>query len=207
MKYAIKVPVDDGWLYVTETDTNGNLIAKTFDTREEAEALKKSIDYLDSDALSQVVEYHKDALGNTIFKLTEEQIEELRVKKQAIKEELYDKVKMEMFKASSALEGLPPEENIIPDSWVIIEVKTPAGQFQKILSGWSGGYLYGDSWRMSSPMKELNIKVNQDFFTVDTETGSRYTLYKSRQGLRMSNAGIYNELKEKYGNMMEIVEL
>ena len=102
MKYAIKVPIDEGWLYVTETDANGNLIAKTFDTREEAEALKKSIDYLDSDALSQVVEYHKDSLGNTIFKLTQEEIEELRVKKQAIKEELYDKVKMEMFKASSA---------------------------------------------------------------------------------------------------------
>jgi len=142
-------------------------------------------------------------------KLTDGEIEELRTKKQAIKEELYDKVKMEMFEASSALEGfpLPSEQDITPDSWVIIEVKTPAGQFQKILSGWSGGYLYGDSWRMSSPMKELNIKVNQDFFTVDTESGSRYTLFKSRQGLRMSNASIYNELKEKYGNMMEIVKL
>ena len=39
-------------------------------------------------------------------KLTEKEIKELRAKKQAIKEELYDKVKMEMFKASSALEGI-----------------------------------------------------------------------------------------------------
>ena len=140
-------------------------------------------------------------------KLTDEEIEELRAKKQAIKEELYDKVKMEMFEASSALEGLPPEQGITPDSWVIIEVNYEGEQFQKILSGWSGGYLYGDSWRMSSPVKEINIKVNQDFFTVDTESGSRYTLFKSRQGLHMSNSGIYNELKEQYGNMMEIVEL
>ena len=100
-----------------------------------------------------------------------------------------------------------PEENITPDSWVIIEVKTPAGQFQKILSGWSGGYLHGDSWRMSSPVKELNIKIEEDFFTIDTESGSRYTLWKSRQGLRMSNSGAYNELKEKFGDMVEIVEL
>ena len=120
------------------------------------------------------------------------------------KDELYDKVKMEMFEASSALE---PEEGITPDAWVIIEVKTPAGQFQKILAGWSGGYLYGNSWRMSSPMKELNIKTHEDYFTVDTESGSRYTLWKSRQGLRMSNAGIYNELKEKFGDMLEIVNL
>jgi len=91
-KYAIKVPVDDGWLYVTQTDTNGDLVARTFDTREEAEALKKSIDYLGSDALSQVVEYHKDPFGNRILKLTQEEIEELRVKKQAIHEELKDKI-------------------------------------------------------------------------------------------------------------------
>jgi hypothetical protein len=140
-------------------------------------------------------------------KLTDEEIEELRAKKQAIKEELYDKVKMEMFEASSALEGLPPEQGITPDAWVIIEVNHEGEQFQKILSGWSGGYAYGDSWRMSSPVKELNIKVNQDFFTVDTESGSRYTLWKSREGLRVSNAGIYNELKEKYGDMLEIIEL
>lgn len=102
---------------------------------------------------------------------------------------------------------VPPEEGIIPDNWVIIEVNHKGKQFQKILSGWSGSYLYGDSWRMSSPIKEINIKVNQDFFTVDTDSGSKYTLFKNRQGLRMSNSGIYNELKEKFGDSVEIVEL
>ena len=101
---------------------------------------------------------------------------------------------------------LPPEESITPDSWVIVEYNG-SHQFQKILAGWSGSYLYGDSWRMSSPIRELNIKVNQDFFTATTDSGSTYQLFKSRQGLRMSNAGIYNELKEKYGDSVEIVEL
>ena len=100
-----------------------------------------------------------------------------------------------------------PEEGITPDSWVIIEVNHEGEQFQKILSGWSGGYLDGDAWRVSSSVKELNIKVNQDFFTVVTESGSRYTLFKSRQGLRMSNAGIFNKLKEKYGDLLDIIEL
>ena len=45
-------------------------------------------------------------------KLTDAEIEELRAKKQAIKEELYDAVKMEMFEASSKLEGI--EYNKIP---------------------------------------------------------------------------------------------
>ena len=102
---------------------------------------------------------------------------------------------------------MPAEEGIIPDNWVIIEVNHQGEQFQKILSGWSGSYLYGDSWRMSSKIKEINIKVNQDFFRVETESGSTYSLFKSRQGLRMSNSGIYNELKEKFGDAIEIVEL
>jgi hypothetical protein len=106
---------------------------------------------------------------------------------------------------------LEPEEGITPDAWVILEIQDPIHPGypprQKILSGWSGSYMYGDSWRMSSPVKQLNIKINQDFFTVDTESGSRYNLWKSRQGLRMSISGIYNELKEKFGDRVEIVEL
>ena len=139
-------------------------------------------------------------------KLTDTEIEELKDKKKQIRDELYDKVKMEMFEASSALERLPPEQGITPDSWVIIEVNHEGEQFQKIISGWSGGYLDGDSWRMSSPIKRMKISLDNDYFTVDTESGSFYTLYKSRQGLRMSNAGIYNQLKEKFGDMIEIVE-
>ena len=102
---------------------------------------------------------------------------------------------------------MPAEQGITPDSWVIVEVNHEGQQFQKIISGWSGSYLYGDSWRMSSPIKEINIKVNQDYFTVDTQTGSRYNLFKSRQGLRMSNAGIYNQLKEQFGDAVELITL
>jgi hypothetical protein len=43
-------------------------------------------------------------------KLTETEIQELQEKKKQIREELYDQVKEEMFKASSALEGMTPEQ-------------------------------------------------------------------------------------------------
>ena len=102
---------------------------------------------------------------------------------------------------------LEPEQGITPDSWVIVEVNHEGKRFQKILSGWSGSYLYGDSWRMSSQIKKMEIDIYSDKIVVYTESGSWYNLYKSHQGLRMSNAGIYNELKEKYGDDMEIVEL
>ena len=102
---------------------------------------------------------------------------------------------------------MPPESGIAPDSWVILEVNHEGEQFQKILSGWSGGYLDGNSWRLSSPIREINIDVEKDYFSVDTTSGSQYTLYKSNQGLRISNAGIWNQLKLQFGDAVEIVEL
>ena len=102
---------------------------------------------------------------------------------------------------------MPAEQGITPDSWVIIEVNHEGEQFQKILSGWSGSYLYGDSWRLSSPIKNMHIDIDKDYITVETDSGSVYNLRKQYQGLRMSNAGIWNELKEKFGDMVEIVEL
>jgi len=106
----------------------------------------------------------------------------------------------------SDLMSLPPEQGIKPDAWVIIEIKQ-GEQFQKILSGWSGSYLYGDSWRLSSPIKKMHIDIDKDYITVETDSGSVYNLRKDYQGLRMSNAGIWNQLKEKFGDMVEIVEL
>ena len=102
---------------------------------------------------------------------------------------------------------LEPEQGITPDAWVIIEVNHEGEQFQKILSGWSGSYLYGDSWRMSSPIKEMHMDVSKDYIVVETNSGSVYNLRKDYQGLRMSNAGIYNQLKERFGDSVEIVEL
>ena len=102
---------------------------------------------------------------------------------------------------------LEPEQGITPDSWVILEVNHEGEQFQKILSGWSGGYLDGETWRLSSPIKELNINIDSEWITAITETGSTYKLLTKSQGLRMSNAGIYNRLKERFGDKVEMIEL
>lgn len=112
---------------------------------------------------------------------------------------------------SNEIIHMPAEEGITPDAWVIIEIQDPIhpgmSPMQKILSGWSGGYLYGDSWRMSSRIKKIDIDINKDHVTVETDSGSVYNLRKQYQGLRMSNAGIYNQLKEKFGDAVEIIEL
>lgn len=107
----------------------------------------------------------------------------------------------------SDLISLPPEQGITPDAWVILEVNHDGEQFQKVLAGWSGSYLYGDSWRISSPVKNMHLDIDKDYITVETDSGSVYNLFKHNQGLRISNAGIYNQLKEKFGDAVEIVAL
>jgi len=102
---------------------------------------------------------------------------------------------------------LEPEQGLAPDAWVIVEVNHEGEQFQKILAGWGGSYLYGDSWRMSSPIKQLDTGINEKYIIAFTESGSVYTLYRDYQGLRMSNGGIWEELKERFGDSVEIVEL
>ena len=102
---------------------------------------------------------------------------------------------------------LEPEQGIFPDNWVLLEINNDGEQFQKILAGWSGSYFYGDSWRPTSPIAELDIKINSKWITATTESRSTYNLSKPHQGLRMSIAGVYNELKEKFGDSVEIVEL
>ena len=105
------------------------------------------------------------------------------------------------------MESMAPEQGITPDSWVILEVSHEGETFRKILAGWSGSYLYGDSWRMSSPIKEVNKSDSEFYATVATNSGSVYNLYYQANGLRMSNAGVYNQLTEKFGDKVRIVEL
>jgi len=100
---------------------------------------------------------------------------------------------------------LEAEQGMNPDAWVILEISHKGEQFQKILAGWSGSYLYGDGWRLSSPIKTMNI--DNDHIIAETDSGSTYNLFKHNQGLRMSIAGVYNQVKDKFGDAVEIVQL
>ena len=44
-----------------------------------------------------------------------------------------------------------------PDNWVVLKLKPGKGAhpIYKVLAGWSGGYLDGDSWRMNSGISKV----------------------------------------------------
>ena len=84
-----------------------------------------------------------------------------------------------------------------PDSWVVLQV--PGGY--KVLGGWSGGYLDGDSWRMNSGI--VSVKFEGDHYVFYGYTGSKYRCHKDTYGLKMSTAGIYEQVKEHVTLMPE----
>ncbi len=57
MTYAIQVKFDGHWIYLATDDDDGNIMVRTFDTREEAEALLERWDA--ENRPLRVVEYLK----------------------------------------------------------------------------------------------------------------------------------------------------
>ena len=78
-----------------------------------------------------------------------------------------------------------------PDAWKLL--KMPDGHV-RICAGWSGGYLDGDRWRLSSGIKEVQEK--EDCYIFHMHSGSSYRGHEDDETVRMANAGIYEMNKE-----------
>lgn len=88
-----------------------------------------------------------------------------------------------------------------PDRWVVL--KLPAGY--KVLAGWSGGYLDGDSWRLNSGITKVNQDGDLYFFS--GYSGSIYQCYKDSYGFNSASLGMYNTIKEHANRTGVICEL
>jgi len=93
-----------------------------------------------------------------------------------------------------------------PDSWVIIKISgIEEKDFYKVLAGWSGGYLDGDSWRMNSGIDI--IEDDGEYWNFVGSSGSVYRCHKEGNQMRMSMAGTWNQLSTKYPDNVELVEI
>ena len=90
-----------------------------------------------------------------------------------------------------------------PDSWVVIKVIGEDTMY-KVLAGWSGSYLNGTSWQLNSGI--VKVEQNGEYFMFHGSSGSVYRCHKEGYGLRMSTAGIWNTLKERYPEQVELME-
>lgn len=83
-----------------------------------------------------------------------------------------------------------------PDSWQVIEVKSnnEPKVHHRVLCGWSGSYLYGTSWKVSSGFVSVFDLGNQ--WKVPQSSGSVYMLNKQQEHPSTATVGIFESLQE-----------
>lgn len=91
----------------------------------------------------------------------------------------------------------------IPDKWVVVKIGGSDPHY-RVLGGWSGGYVNGDSWRMNSGITKVDSDDNYWYFYGDS--GSVYKCRISSYGFNLMSAQIYERYKEMYGDDFEALD-
>ena len=79
-----------------------------------------------------------------------------------------------------------------PDRWVAVKHTKNDETVYKILGGWSGGYLDGDSWRMNSGI--ASTEKDDRGYLVHGYSGSIYFCSHTGYGTTLLQASILNQL-------------
>lgn len=90
-----------------------------------------------------------------------------------------------------------------PDNWVVLKFDGDDPHY-RVLGGLSGGYLTGDSWRLNSGI--VKAVFDGDYWRFYGSSGSCYKCYVDSYRLKMNNAHVYNQLKEKYGDKVTLLQ-
>ena len=83
-----------------------------------------------------------------------------------------------------------------PDSWVIVKIQSEKyGTIYKVLAGWSGSYLYGASWKLSSGI--VTFEDKGEHYESLQDSGSTYMLYKSSERMSAIMASTFASFEEQ----------
>ena len=93
-----------------------------------------------------------------------------------------------------------------PDRWVVIKMTHKDETFYKVLGGWSGGYLDGSSWRLNSGVEKCEYDLDNDLYSFYGSSGSVYIVDPGCYGLGSSTASVWEQMKEKYPEQVELLE-
>jgi hypothetical protein len=88
------------------------------------------------------------------------------------------------------------------DNWVVLKFDGDDPHY-RVLAGWSGGYITGNSWRMNSGITK--VEEDESFFYFYGSSGSRYRCNKEVYMLRMNTAGAWARLQELHGDKVEML--
>lgn len=97
-----------------------------------------------------------------------------------------------------------------PDVWQVIKLhSTEHGTHYRVLAGWYGGYLYGDSWKLNSGI--TRCEYDDDFWYFYGESGSCYKCHKDAERLSGLTASILSSFQKQFedkkdGSYISVVE-
>lgn len=93
-----------------------------------------------------------------------------------------------------------------PDKWILLKIKTKKETIYKVLAGWSGSYLEGQSWRMNSGITKVTKKDQHYLF--EGHSGSIYKCHKNGYGTNMITGGVLAQILEedKERKIVEVLE-
>lgn len=81
-----------------------------------------------------------------------------------------------------------------PDKWVLIKTKSKAKVMHyKLLGGWYGGYLQGDSWKLNSGITK--VEEFPEYYLVSGQSGSMYKCIKMVEGFNHMTKSVFISLK------------
>lgn len=95
-----------------------------------------------------------------------------------------------------------------PDSWYIIKISDLKNNSHhyRILCSWSGSYLWGSSWKISSGIE--SVEDCGDHFVMPQTSGSVYRIYKTQQRMSGQMSSILSFYSERSEDMtIETVEI
>jgi hypothetical protein len=92
-----------------------------------------------------------------------------------------------------------------PHNWVVVNITSNGETFNKVLAGWSGGYLDGDTWRMNSGITAVG-KDGSDWLFYGA-SGSVYRCDRDRYGVRGDAARALNNILSKNSDTVNSVVL
>lgn len=94
----------------------------------------------------------------------------------------------------------------IPDKWIILKIKDKKETVYKILAGWSGGYLDGQSWRINSGINKITKKGA--YYLFEGDSGSVYKCHNESYGTNLISSSILSKMLEnpQTKDMIEVLD-
>ncbi|UOF82022.1 hypothetical protein [Caudoviricetes sp.] len=92
-----------------------------------------------------------------------------------------------------------------PDRWLIVKLETDYPHY-RVFATWSGGYLTGEHWKLSSGIKSISIK--DDNYIFHNASGSQYHCNKNYYGTSLYGENVLADIKKsikKTGGSIKIL--